>query len=464
MEQYVSCKFIENGFTLWPDNTATACCMNIYSRSVDKFTIRLRPDSDSFDFKEWQILRTGIQERLKQGIVPTECQSCIFLQKGQWDKQFRRFAFINVINSRRCNLACNFCYLSSDFKLANETFNSHMGLFKDMARQGLIGEGTMIFWGGGEPALHPNLAELYALFKSCGCRQHFDTNATVYIDFLYEELRTGHATASCSLMSPDQDTYNKIMGKDICTRAWENAGRYAASGGDVRAKFILLPENSGQEEAFIRRCKATGIQIVTVDLEIYQGLPEAHLQATRLARFTRCAASYGIDLLYGVGVVYAGETFQQAFLNEMRKLEIKDTHIMQVQHMHICISVVGKSVKAQDSQCFFLSVCSDISPRTNMHELEITRDNAWEINQYSYFNNEFSYTTSLLNHSLEFDVKYADRIALRFISHPWSGIIKVITDHGGGGGEHVLDLYCINHSFLEIDLLTGKHTRTNRIF
>jgi MoaA/NifB/PqqE/SkfB family radical SAM enzyme len=438
--------------------------MNIYGISINNVNMRMRANPDFFNLNEWQTLQTETKKNLQQGITPTECKNCIFLQKGKWGKEARKFTFINVINSRKCNLACNFCYLSSDFKVVNEEFNSHLGLFKDMARQGLIGGGTMIFWGGGEPALHPNLDKLYTLFKNCGCRQHFDTNATIYIEFLHNELHSGHATASCSLITPEQITYHEIMGKDMCTRAWENAGRYAASGGDVRAKFILLPENVGHEEAFIERCKAAGIQTVTVDLEIYQGLPNADLQASRLARFVRCAATYGIDVLYGVGVVYAGITFQQAFQHEKRMLEVNALHIMQWHSMHICLSVVGKSVKARDSQCFFLGVCSDVAPQTNMHELELTQDNNWEISQYHHFNDAFHYSTSQLNNPLGFDVKYTDRIALRFISHPWSGIIKIITSQSGGGGELILDLYCVNHSLLEVDLLTGKYTRLNRIF
>ena len=461
--EYRSCQFIEGGFTLWPNNKATPCCLSIYDSFMNSSQLTVHPES--FPLGAWQKWREKTREKLRGGYVPSECRRCPLLQKGTWGKMPNEpfFSTINIINSTICNIRCNFCYLTKEFKAPDYRFDSHLGMFRDMAAKGLIGSGSVIFWGGGEPALHPNLREMYALFREAGCRQHFDTNATIYMDFLQEDLAAGLTMLSCSLMTPDPGTYHAVMGRDLGPQTWANAAKYAASGGDIRAKFLMLPENEGQEESFVLACKERGIQIANVDLEIYQGVSAASLMAHRLAKFCHYAAVYGLDVLHGNGVAYAGQNFLETYREAQQKNRdrILREYKERCRRWSLSLSVVGQASEALANQAFLLGLGSDLVPLVDMRCLSVKRNMGWSAKPYAFFSEHFFYFTEQRYMSLDFEAIFAERLVLRFFAHPWSGIIKIDIN---GKNSMMVNLYSPNNRLVEVDLMTQVCTYRERSF
>lgn len=401
---------------------------------------------------------------MAQGDIPPECRGCPQLKPfPHVDSSRLSFESVNIINSRKCNLACNFCYLKKEFRESDESFDPHIGMFHDLVAKKMITPQTIINWGGGEPALHPRLKELYELFTSTGCRQHFDTNATIYMDFLEKDLALGRTTLSCSLMTSDPDTYRRVMGRSLCEQAWQNAKRYAATGGDVRAKFIMLPENVNQEEPFTAKCKEYGISILNLDREIYTTSVDkrgASLSA-RAADFIHAAATLGIDVLNGVTLGYSDLKFLQDVHNRLEKRVKDDIQRKGVKKRHITLQLLGKNQNALAGQIFLLGVLSDIEPVVDMRSLNIMEPTEWRAAQYSYFSEQYYYFTDSINSQLSFAIHYDSRLVLRFISNEWSGIVRIRVDTEE---DFIIDLYERYNKHVEIDILTKDVTSYKRLF
>lgn len=458
-----SCSSIEGGLVIWPDNYLTPCCHSIYSGVEHREMVQISHPK-YFDAVAWRAMRNKIQINLDRGIIPYECQKCPFLIPSRSNaRNLPFFTEINIINLKKCNVSCKFCYLKKDFRQCDVKFDPHVEMFNDIIEKGLVDHRTVIYWGGGEPALHPKLRALYILFASAGCRQHFDTNATIYMDFLEKDLALGRTTLSCSLMSPHVATYKDIIGRNFCERAWENATRYASTGGDVRAKFLMLPENSGQEIEFLKRCKQSGITIVNLDREIYgcKDVRKTQTLGLRAAYFKFTCEQLGIDILYGCSITYTHRFFQEIikkFLytikNELRKKCNKRIS-------KLTITISGKNSEALDQQVFLLGILSDVAPVSDMRLHIPQKNNFWSTKQYTYFNDEFYAYANYQNAILTFSVEYVTTLTLRFISHPWSGIITIYLN---GNQISLLDLYSKTHGIIEFNILSRKVVRYNRIF
>lgn len=463
MKTCLSCKFLQGGLTLWPDNHMTPCCLGIYN-DLKASQLSMPSNKNYFDIRAWRKLIDSAHLCLEQGNIPTECQGCPQLQEFPVsDSSIPFFSSVNIINSRKCNLACTFCYLKKEFCECDSSFEPHTGMFQDLVAKGLINAKTMIYWGGGEPALHPCLKELYALFDSAGSRQHFDTNATTYMPFLEKNLALGRVTLSCSLMTPNPDTYKNVMGRDLCEQAWQNAKRYAATGGDVRGKFIMLPENTGQEESFVVKCKAYGISILNLDREIYTINTNSDIRPLfkRVFNFMHAASALGCDLIQGVGLTYLGQSFSHDFYEYMTKMEKANMARDGVKVKRITLRLQGKNQNAVAGQVFLLGVLSDVEPIADMRRLGVKGHTTWSIGKYSYFSGEHYYFSDSVNSSLSFEIHYMDKLGLRFISSDFSGIINILIDDRD---SFIIDLYETYNKHLEIDVLNKKIISHKRIF
>lgn len=442
----------------------TPCCLGIYN-DLQASQLSMPSNKDFFDIRAWRTLIDCAHLSLRQGNIPTECQGCPQLQKFPIsDCSVPFFSSVNIINSRKCNLACNFCYLKKEFREYDGSFEPHIGMFHDLVANALINANTMIYWGGGEPALHPHLRELYTLFDSAGCRQHFDTNATIYMPFLEKNLAIGRVTLSCSLMTPNPDTYTHVMGRALCEQAWRNAKRYAATGGDVRAKFIMLPENTGQEESFVVKCKAYGISILNLDREIYtiNNTKNDNLSLSkRASSFMHTATALGCDLFQGVSFTYSGQSFLQDFSEYRTKVEKANKARDRVKVKRITLCLQGKNRDALAAQVFLLSILSDIEPIADMRRLEVKGHTAWAIGKYSYFSEAYYYFSDAVNSNISFEIHYMDKLGLRFISGEFSGIVNILIE---GEESFSIDLYETYNNHLEIDILNRKIISHKRLF
>ena len=458
-----SCDFLKSGLTLWPDNIMTPCCLGMYG-DFQNSRLVMPSTPNCFDMQAWKKLRATAHEELAQGSLPPECKKCPLLQEQKQDAAPEPFfSTINIINSRKCNIACNFCYLSKEFRKRDQSFDPHIGMFEDIVAQGLITTKTSIYWGGGEPALHPSIHELYTLFKKAGCRQHFDTNATIYMNFLESDLSLGKTVLSCSLMTSDPATYKKIMGRDVCSQVWENASRYAASGGDVRAKFVMLPENMGQEDAFIAKCKQLGISIINLDCEIFgiRNGNEDLLTIDRAAMFIHHAASQGIDLLHGVGITFCGEKFIKNIYARVAAIKQTMAEKYNAQTTHITLEVSSKNRHSKDTQVFFLEILSDVDPVSDMRTLQTREKDGWTTEKYSYFKQSYYKYTDKRAKKLSFITRHHKELKLRFICHAWSGIIKIRINNDKC---YTIDLFSQTMQHLEFDVISGHTCMYNRVF
>ena len=123
--------------------------------------------------------------------------------------------FIVALNlTRRCNLACEHCYLDAGTRLDGEngelTTDEVKALIDDIAR---LSEETMVVFTGGEPLLRRDLDDLVAHAASRGLMPVLGTNGVLITDDRAARLRqAGVQGVGISIDSLDPDFHDGFRG------------------------------------------------------------------------------------------------------------------------------------------------------------------------------------------------------------------------------------------------------------
>lgn len=115
----------------------------------------------------------------------------------------------------RCNLRCPKCnhWTLARKQSPDQTAPLSTDEWLDVARQVVDLGARKIKFSGGEPSLHPALAELVRFFSHHGLRCSMTTNGTLLASGLARDLvAAGMAHFRVSLDSPDADTHDRMVG------------------------------------------------------------------------------------------------------------------------------------------------------------------------------------------------------------------------------------------------------------
>lgn len=205
------------------------------------------------------------------------CASCVFLKDFD-DQQLmdRRFKFkrLNANHVENCNLICTYCYQ------ADPAYNRRKPkqlyrlppLIRAMLQRELLDPTGDVMFGGGEPTLGEDFEELVTMFDQIGLAQNVNTNAVRFSSALERAMRNNseRTLVTVSIDAGTRDTYARVKGADVFDQVLRHVSRYAETGGRIRVKYIILPDNCREIEQLIDRL--SGLKLVEFSLDFDCGI------------------------------------------------------------------------------------------------------------------------------------------------------------------------------------------------
>jgi hypothetical protein len=242
LNKYISCHYIENALIFHPRNLYH-CCIPVNGR----FGSTVICDFHGGDLPIDQIKYSRYQYRYKLQNIDNypdlHCNGCIHIKIDNWDSKYL-FTNIHFNNSLLCNLACNFCVQRSiNVKQQRSDYNT-LSVVKQLLENNIISPSAFIFWAGGEPTLLNDFEESLTLMYEYGTENEIATNATIFSEAIYRFLHPGgRLILKTSIDCGTRDSFLQMKGKDLFDTVWKNLSKYASTGGEVSAKYIISHDN-----------------------------------------------------------------------------------------------------------------------------------------------------------------------------------------------------------------------------
>lgn len=181
---------------------------------------------------------------------------------------------INVEITRKCNLACTFCWhkdLGEEFKV-----DMSMEMFKQVIDESSKYKIPAVNLNGlGEPMLHPEIINMIKYCKKSGVQEvMFHTNGTIMNEKIATELiKSGLDIIIFSLDSPDKKTYEDMRIKANFDAVQRNVDcfinmkkRLGQSKPFIRATMVLTEKTATQVKDFKNRWTGKVDSITVQDL------------------------------------------------------------------------------------------------------------------------------------------------------------------------------------------------------
>jgi molybdenum cofactor biosynthesis enzyme MoaA len=261
--EYVSCEWIESRLVL-EQRQVKFCCIG---HSGNKGYVPICDyDGGEIPVEQIKAAREWLTaQNNSDGDSP--CKGCHFLQKKDWAAERKTTALLDTVyvsNFSICNLHCRYCfvYLEEFTPVSHVAGYQLLPVFERLVKEGHLAADGKIEWGGGEPTIVKGFAEIMRMLMQTGHTQQIHTSSVKFSPELAEGLRLGKVQAVTSVDAGTRQTYKEVKGRDRFDVVWENVGKYAATGGDMSAKYILRKNNSDAENIrqFIARCHGAGIK------------------------------------------------------------------------------------------------------------------------------------------------------------------------------------------------------------
>ncbi len=154
-------------------------------------------------------------------------------------KAGERNVFFHILTA--CNLKCRHCYINTSQHgsqtLSRETIEKWLELFCDPSKKS-----NLIFLGG-EPTLHPDLAECVATAKRMKYSVTVDTNGYLFHDFLEKTRPDLLDYLSFSLDGPDSGINDAIRGEGVFRTCTDNVARAVSLGFKVSVIYTVSRKN-----------------------------------------------------------------------------------------------------------------------------------------------------------------------------------------------------------------------------
>ncbi len=175
-----------------------------------------------------------------------------------------------------CNLACRHCWLAPKLDVAGQRYPTlPVELFEDILRQGKALGLSGVKLTGGEPLLHPRIADLLEIIRREGLRLGIETNGVLCTPDLARRIAAcaipsdprGLPTVSVSLDGADRETHEWVRGVAGSFEAAQQAIRnLAAAGLQPQIIFSVMRHNAHQVEAIVRLAEDLGARSLKYNL------------------------------------------------------------------------------------------------------------------------------------------------------------------------------------------------------
>lgn len=273
-----SCEWLDRGLAFSPRGLHVCCVCHHGDRGwlpISDFNGGYIP------VRRIREVRSAYIEAINSG-RPEACDGCSLLEKRIWSPALYLVHVVNLSHFTGCNLNCRYCYLQLERKCTG-WWNDPEGLsaghrplalydtFQAMMTDGLLAPDGVINWGGGEPTLLAEFEKLLGLLVSGGRWNYVATNGVRYSPALAAGLADGHVGMVCSIDAGTAAAFKALKGYDYFDRVWAHLKAYAATGGNVQAKYIVTRMNSNSDDAreFVRLSAETGVRGVICDVDAF---------------------------------------------------------------------------------------------------------------------------------------------------------------------------------------------------
>ncbi len=154
-------------------------------------------------------------------------------------KADERNIFLHILTA--CNLSCKHCYINKEQhgsrQLNKEEIADWLRLFADAQKN------SNIIFLGGEPTLHPDLAESIILAKELGFQTTVDSNGYLFHDLLEKVTPAQLDFLSFSLDGPDAIINDPIRGSGVFATCTANISRAMAKGFSISVIYTVSRKN-----------------------------------------------------------------------------------------------------------------------------------------------------------------------------------------------------------------------------
>ena len=159
-------------------------------------------------------------------------------------KPGERNVFLHLLTA--CNLSCRHCYINVDQHgsqtLSKETALSWLTLFARPQQK------SNLILLGGEPTMHPDLAEIIVAAKSMRYAVTVDSNGFLFHDFLERVTPRDLDFLSFSLDGPDPEINDPIRGSGVFSTCTDNLCRAVDKG--FRTSLIYTVSNLNIDQLY----------------------------------------------------------------------------------------------------------------------------------------------------------------------------------------------------------------------
>jgi len=268
-----------------------ACCSATHSKGTPMICRYEQPCVSPEEFL------TGLADIMRGNQTDDgPCTACRYLVPTQMPEKFvpDSFSSVSLHDFCGCNSKCVYCH-GSEYRLPVEYVASqdHEILFRSLLASGLLKPGaTTVAWGGGEPSLVTTFDNTVDFLSSSGVSETINTSGIRFSPAIERALEARMATVRVSVDSGTNEIYEKVKRNPNCDAVWSAIERYAATGGDLVVKYIILSLNSdtAEVEAFVDRCVMAGVTRICISVDV-RSVWEHHSNAPKLTDKELAAAA-----------------------------------------------------------------------------------------------------------------------------------------------------------------------------
>jgi MoaA/NifB/PqqE/SkfB family radical SAM enzyme len=229
-----------------------------------------------------------------------------------------RNVFFHILTG--CNLACRHCYINPEQHgkemVSHQTMRDWLQLFSSP------GSETNLIFLGGEPTLHPHLADGIKTARALGYNSiTVDTNGYLFHDLL-SRISPSDAVLSFSLDGPSPEVNDAIRGEGVFTVCSGNLQRATAAGFTVSVIYTVSRLNIDQLRKMPTLLAAWGVHRFFIQVIGIRGKSatgnESQLQLTPeewlavVPEVATDAARQGLHVIYPKVFLDDGEIFECA--------------------------------------------------------------------------------------------------------------------------------------------------------
>ncbi len=271
-QEYLSCQYIHNGISFYPNNTIKMCC---FSDSPD---VDICNTDENIEIIVKKILDKKEQmiKDFAQGKIYDCCKGCASARTANWGFNLKQITSITLNHYMACNLKCTHCGYWKEMenkKLSDTDHDVVLNIIKLLKEIKLVAPKVKFDVGGGEPSISKGLIGLVQYCIDNNHYVHINSNGAMFVPLFAEGANKGLINLTITPDAGSQEVYTKIKGADYFHKAWETIRQYMeACPKNVNVKFILEEGNINDVENMVDMCVKNNVKdvILNMDLNIPQ--------------------------------------------------------------------------------------------------------------------------------------------------------------------------------------------------